>query len=175
MRAARIRPISAIQLTEENDAHDIQLRNWTFDIADDATVHAQLDKPAMIKILQTIDDRQRNGGDYKALATSSRKNKEMMVYESVIYRRDEDDELMILFLRPKAEAGKGYLRLDKNHSSTIPPLANGSDGRTRAHRWHRQQARLMNLIGGGIRAIVYCLGKAWKTKCLPQVDGQKGC
>ena len=79
-------------------------------------VYAQLDKPAMLKILQTIDDRQRNGGDYKALAyiEQKEKNKEMMVYESVIYRRDEDDKLMILFLRPKAEAGKGYLRLDKN-------------------------------------------------------------
>ena len=77
---------------------------------------SQLAKPEMVAVLKTIDDRQRNGGDYKALAyiEQREKNKEMMVYESVIYRRDLKDKLMILFLRPKAEAGKGYLRLDKN-------------------------------------------------------------
>ena len=32
----------------------------------------------------------------------------------LVYRRDADDKLMILFTKPKGEAGKGYLRLDKN-------------------------------------------------------------
>lgn len=70
----------------------------------------------MLKVLQTIDDRQRNGGDYKSLAyiQAKEKDKEDVVYEAVVYRRDADDKLMILFLKPKAEQGKGYLRIDKN-------------------------------------------------------------
>ena len=74
-----------------------------------------LDEPAMLALLKEIDDRQRNG-DYKALAyiEQREKDKDLMVYESVIYRRDASDQLMILFLRPKSEAGKGYLRKDKN-------------------------------------------------------------
>ena len=62
----------------------------------------------MVELLKTIDDRQRNGGDYKALAyiEQREKDKDLMVYESVIYRRDASDQLMILFLRPKSEAGE---------------------------------------------------------------------
>ena len=75
-----------------------------------------MDKSQMVKLLETIDDRQRNGGDYKALAYNEQreKDKELMLYETVIYRRDANDKLMILFLRPQSEAGKGYLRSDKN-------------------------------------------------------------
>lgn len=75
-----------------------------------------LDKEQMTALLARIDDRQRNSGDYKALAfiEQREKDKEKVVYETVIYRRDADDKLMILFLRPKAEAGKGYLRVDDN-------------------------------------------------------------
>ncbi len=77
---------------------------------------AQLSQDAMVGLLKNIDEQQRNGGDYKALAfiEQREKDKDLMVYEAVIYRRDLADKLMILFLRPKSEAGKGYLRLDKN-------------------------------------------------------------
>lgn len=75
-----------------------------------------LSEAQMVELLREIDDRQRNSGDYKALAfiEQREKGKEKVVYEAVIYRRDADDKLMILFLRPKAEAGKGYLRVDEN-------------------------------------------------------------
>ena len=75
-----------------------------------------LDTPGMQKLLTVIDDRQRNGGDYKSLVYIEQKEpgKEDMLYESVIYRRDADDKLIIMFSKPKSEAGKGYLRLDKN-------------------------------------------------------------
>jgi outer membrane lipoprotein-sorting protein len=68
------------------------------------------------QVIKTIDDRQRNSGDYKALAymEAKEKSKTDVVYELTIYRRDEDEKLMFLFLAPKAEAGKGYLRIDKN-------------------------------------------------------------
>jgi len=75
-----------------------------------------LDTDEMIEILKVLDERQRNSGDYKALAyiEQKEKDKDDLLYESVIYRRDENDELVILFLRPKSEAGKGYLRIEKN-------------------------------------------------------------
>ncbi len=69
-----------------------------------------------VKLLQTIDHNQRNTGDYKALAYMEQKERDKadVVYEAVIYRRDADEKLMIMFLKPKTEAGKGYLRIDKN-------------------------------------------------------------
>ena len=62
---------------------------------------ASLSQEEMVGLLTQIDDRQRNGGDYKSLAyiEQREKGKETIVYEAVIYRRDADDRLMILFLR----------------------------------------------------------------------------
>ncbi len=75
-----------------------------------------LDQKKVDAIVKELDDRQRNSGDYKALCYIEQKErgKNDLVYQGVFYRRDEDDKLMILFLKPKSEAGKGYLRLDKN-------------------------------------------------------------
>jgi outer membrane lipoprotein-sorting protein len=70
----------------------------------------------MIGMLTTIDDRQKNSGDYKALIymEQSERGKDTLGYQMVTYRRDAEDKLMLLFLKPKPEAGKGYLRLNKN-------------------------------------------------------------
>jgi outer membrane lipoprotein-sorting protein len=70
----------------------------------------------LVDILKVIDDRQQNTGDYKSTAYLEQKErgKEDVAREVVFYRRDADDKLMILFTKPKSEAGKGYLRLDKN-------------------------------------------------------------
>jgi outer membrane lipoprotein-sorting protein len=67
-------------------------------------------------LIKEIDDRQRNSGDYKALCYLELKEKDKndLIYQLVVYRRDENDKLMMLFIKPKAEAGKGYLRIDKN-------------------------------------------------------------
>jgi outer membrane lipoprotein-sorting protein len=75
-----------------------------------------LDQAGALAVVKTIDDRQRNSGDYKTLIYMERKEKDKndVVFEAVVYRRDADDKLMILFLQPKAERGKGYLRIDKN-------------------------------------------------------------
>lgn len=75
-----------------------------------------IDQEKVDAIVAELDDRQRNSGDYKALCYIEQKErgKNDLVYQGVFYRRDEDDKLMILFLKPKSEAGKGYLRLDKN-------------------------------------------------------------
>lgn len=70
----------------------------------------------MEALLVQIDERQRSVGDYKALAfiEQKQKGKSDLVYESVIYRRDSESKLLIMFLKPKSEAGKGYLRLEDN-------------------------------------------------------------
>ena len=83
---------------------------------------ADLSKEEMLKLLNELDDRQRNGGDYKALAYLEQKEKDKadVVRELMIFRRDSDDKLMMLFTKPKSEEGKGYLRMDKNLWSYDP-------------------------------------------------------
>ena len=103
-----------------------------------APAFAAVTDAEMVKMLTTIDDRQRNGGDYKTLFFMEQKERDKndLVYEGVIYRRDADDKLMILFLKPKAEAGKGYLRLDKNLFMYDPTVG----------KWERRTER--ERIGG---------------------------
>lgn len=81
-----------------------------------ATYAQDMSAAEMVKLLELIDDRQRNSGDYKALAYMQQKEKGKadVAYDLVAYRRDADNRIMLLFLRPKAEAGKGYLRIDDN-------------------------------------------------------------
>ena len=81
-----------------------------------AAAHAGLTGAQTLALLKVIDDHQRNSGDWKARVFIEQKEKDKndIVYDGVYYRRDADDKLMILFLRPKSERGKGYLRLKKN-------------------------------------------------------------
>lgn len=84
---------------------------------------ADLTQPEELRqLVKTLDERQRNGGDYKSLVYIEQKEKDKtdVVREAVVYRRDTKDQLMILMTRPKGEAGKGYLRLDKNLWSYDP-------------------------------------------------------
>jgi hypothetical protein len=92
----------------------------------------------MLTMLQTVDDRQRNSGDYKSLVYIEQKEsgKSDLAYQAVVYRRDETDKLVILFLKPQAEAGKGYLRVDKNLFMYDPSVG----------RWERRTER--ERIGG---------------------------
>ena len=84
--------------------------------APDSGKPTPLDAEATRKLVVEIDNRQRNSGDYKSLVyiRSQERDKEPVVYEAVVYRRDKDDRFMILFLEPKSERGKGYLRVDRN-------------------------------------------------------------
>jgi len=68
------------------------------------------------KMLEVIDERQQNNGDFRSTAYLEQKErgKDDTAFEVQFFRRDADDKLMILFMKPKNEAGKGYLRLDKN-------------------------------------------------------------
>lgn len=99
---------------------------------------ADLSKEEMVKLLADIDDRQRNGGDFKALVYLEQREKDKadIVRELIIYRRDADDRLMMLFAKPKSEEGKGYLRIDKNLWSYDPNVG----------KWERTTER--ERIGG---------------------------
>jgi hypothetical protein len=97
-----------------------------------------LDAAALGKVVATLDERQRNSGDWKALAymEAKEKGKTDVVYELLVYRRDADDKQMFLFTKPRAEAGKGYLRIDKNLWLYDPSVG----------RWERRTER--ERIGG---------------------------
>ena len=97
-----------------------------------------LDPEATDQLVRTIDERERNSGDWKALVYMEAKEKDKtdVVYELLAYRRSADQKLMFLFLEPRTEAGKGYLRLEKNLWFYDP----------RVGRWERRTER--ERIGG---------------------------
>lgn len=97
-----------------------------------------LDQAETDKLVKALDERQRNSGDYKSLVYIERKerNKNDVIYEAAIYRRDATDRLVILFQKPKEEAGKGYLRIDKNLFMYDPTVG----------KWERRTER--ERIGG---------------------------
>ena len=92
-----------------------------------------LDAKSTQELVRLIDDRQRNSGDYNSVVFIDQKSKDgsAKAFEARVYRRDEDDKLMILFTKPKAEAGKGYLRVEKNLFLYEPALG----------KWERQTER----------------------------------
>ena len=85
-------------------------------------------------LVALIDSRQNNVGDYNSTAFLDQKQKHggSKAVEAEIYRRDKDETLMIVFTKPKTEAGKGYLRVDKNLFSYDPTLG----------KWDRQTDRV---------------------------------
>lgn len=87
---------------------------WTFTAR--AAEAAKLTNAEALELVRLVDDRQRNSGDYTSLAyvKETEKNKEPHVFQAIVYRRDADNKFIILFTKPKEEAGKGYLKIDKN-------------------------------------------------------------
>src|SRR5690348_16244724 len=73
-------------------------------------------KEEMVAILRGIDQRVKSPGDYKALVylEEHEKDKPDVAQDALVYRRDLDQKLMIFITKPKTEAGKGYLRVDRN-------------------------------------------------------------
>ena len=67
-------------------------------------------------ILSEIDERSQFDTDFKALIYLQQKHREKgeLLYQAAVYRRDENDRFMMLFRKPKSEAGKGYLVMEKN-------------------------------------------------------------
>jgi outer membrane lipoprotein-sorting protein len=70
----------------------------------------------LVGLLKVIDDRQQNQGDWRSFAYIEQKEKDKVavVYEAFVFRRSADKKFMILFSKPKASQGQGYLRVDDN-------------------------------------------------------------
>jgi hypothetical protein len=67
-----------------------------------STAHAEtLTAEQVLKVLKTVDNRQRNNGDYTAqvIIDQREKDKNDLVYDATVYRRDKRDRLMILMSR----------------------------------------------------------------------------
>lgn len=101
-----------------------------------------LDAKATQELISLIDDRQRNSGDYSSVVFIDQKTKDGSdkAFEARVYRRDQDDKWMMLFTKPKSEAGKGYLRIEKNLFLYEPALG----------KWERQTERA-NIAGTNSR------------------------
>ncbi len=92
----------------------------------------------MVDILKEVDDRQRNQGDWRSLVYMEQKERDKVdvIYEALVFRRSEDQKFMILFTKPKASEGQGYLRIDKNLWFYAPTVG----------KWERRTER--ERIGG---------------------------
>ena len=77
---------------------------------------AALTKDQMVGILKAVDERQNNDGDWHSHFYMEQKEKDKVdvVYEGEIYRRSKDLKFVIMFTKPKASQGQGYLRIDQN-------------------------------------------------------------
>ena len=77
---------------------------------------AALSKTELVDILKVVDERQKNQGDWKSnvYIEQKEKGKVAVVYDALVFRRSADQKFMILFQKPKASEGQGYLRVDKN-------------------------------------------------------------
>ena len=82
-------------------------------LAPGASALTQQETDALVK---RVDERQHNNGDWAASCymESKEKDKTDVVYDLLYFRRTEGQRLLILFTKPKSEAGKGYLRIEKN-------------------------------------------------------------
>jgi hypothetical protein len=69
-----------------------------------------------LKLVETIDERQSNSGDFKGTCyiKETEKDREPRLLQATYFRRDKDKKILILITKPKQEAGKGYLKIDKN-------------------------------------------------------------
>lgn len=76
----------------------------------------KLPQDKLVDMLKVVDDRQKNSGDWQSLVyiEQKEKNKVDVVYETLVFRRSEDQKFMIVFAKPKASQGQGYLRIEKN-------------------------------------------------------------
>lgn len=98
-----------------------------------------MDKKELDSLVALIDERQRNTGDYKArVLISETDGKTDKAFEATVYRRDADQKWMILFSKPKSEAGRGYLRVEKNLFMYEPSLG----------KWERKTERA-SIVGTG--------------------------
>jgi outer membrane lipoprotein-sorting protein len=88
----------------------------TLTLALSGQAHAAASKSQLADILKVVDERQRDAGDYRSSVYIEQKEKGKVdvIYDAIVFRRSEDQKFLILFTKPKASQGQGYLRIDKN-------------------------------------------------------------
>jgi outer membrane lipoprotein-sorting protein len=103
-----------------------------------ALAQAGLSPSELAALVQAIDERQRNQGDWHSRLYMEQKEKGKLdiVYQTEVYRRSSDNKFVILFTRPKVTEGQGYLRIDRNLWFYDPSVG----------RWERRTER--ERIGG---------------------------
>src|ERR1043166_4302020 len=79
-----------------------------------APARAAVTTEQMVTILKAVDERQNNDGDWHSHIYMEQKEKDKVdvVYEGEVYRRSKDLKFVIVFDKPKASQGQGYLRID---------------------------------------------------------------
>lgn len=80
------------------------------------STEGRLNQERLVAMLRSIDARQRHSGDWRSVVYIQQKErgKVDVVYETVTMRRSADQKFLILFTKPKAAEGQGYLRLENN-------------------------------------------------------------
>jgi hypothetical protein len=70
----------------------------------------------LVDLLRTVDEHQHNSGDWRTTIHLEQKEKGKVdvVSEGVAMRRSEGQKFLIVFTKPKAQEGQGYLRVDRN-------------------------------------------------------------
>ncbi|MBC8132066.1 MAG: outer membrane lipoprotein-sorting protein [Deltaproteobacteria bacterium] len=88
----------------------------TFCLTAPAPARAALTQPQLVGILKMVDDRQKNQGDWHSRIYMEQKERDKVdvVYEGDVYRRSQDQKFVLMFSKPKASQGQGYLRIDQN-------------------------------------------------------------
>ncbi len=73
-------------------------------------------KAELVELLKAVDVRQNSQGDWHSHIYMEQKEKDKVdvVYEGEVYRRSQDQKFVIVFTKPKASQGQGYLRIDQN-------------------------------------------------------------
>lgn len=99
---------------------------------------ARATEPYADQLLRAVDERQQNVGDWRSFVylEQREKGRDLLVYETISMRRSADREFVMLFTKPKAVAGQGYLRIDRNLWFYDPSVG----------RWERRTER--ERIGG---------------------------
>ena len=80
------------------------------------SAQAALTQAQLVEFLKAVDVRQNNNGDWHSHIYMEQKEKDKVdvVYEGEVYRRAQDQKFVIVFTKPKASQGQGYLRIEQN-------------------------------------------------------------
>lgn len=75
-----------------------------------------LDQQQVDELIIELDKLSHFDSDLRAQLYLQQKHREKgdLLYKAVVYRQDENDRLMMMFIKPKSDAGKGYLVIEEN-------------------------------------------------------------